>query len=155
MTLEEAIYHCKEKEDCTNCGLEHKQLREWLEEYKQLKLYYDCIFFDETKKLEDGYFDNLKTLFQVYYFVEDEELSECAISLKRGLHRFLEWIKERENQPLKFEELHEDMWVWDNKTKKYRKILYVDTEIKKIVFYNQVLQVNYKENRFYRYEVKE
>lgn len=37
MTLDEAIEHCKELEDCSKCGLEHKQLREWLEEYKVLK----------------------------------------------------------------------------------------------------------------------
>ena len=37
MTIDEAIEHCKEKEDCSKCGLEHKQLREWLEEYKVLK----------------------------------------------------------------------------------------------------------------------
>ena len=37
MTLDEAIQHCKEKEDCTACGQEHKQLREWLEDYKKLK----------------------------------------------------------------------------------------------------------------------
>ena len=38
MSLEEAIQHCKEKEDdCTQCGAEHRQLRKWLEELKQYK----------------------------------------------------------------------------------------------------------------------
>lgn len=32
MTIDEAIQHCREKEDCTLCGQEHRQLREWLEE---------------------------------------------------------------------------------------------------------------------------
>jgi len=32
MNLQEAIEHCKEKIDCTECGQEHKQLVEWLEE---------------------------------------------------------------------------------------------------------------------------
>lgn len=32
MTITEAIQHCREKEDCTLCGQEHRQLREWLEE---------------------------------------------------------------------------------------------------------------------------
>ena len=36
MTLDEAIEHCREKEDCSLCGQEHKQLREWLEDYKRL-----------------------------------------------------------------------------------------------------------------------
>lgn len=59
-----------------------------------------------------------------------------------------------DNPPLKFEEIKENMWIFDNNTKKYRKIFYVDTETKKIVFCGQKLQVNYKEGRFYRYEVK-
>lgn len=37
MTLDEAIEHCREKEDCSLCGQEHKQLREWLEDYKRLR----------------------------------------------------------------------------------------------------------------------
>ena len=42
MTLDEAIKHCKEKEKeqalngCVACAEEHKQLAEWLEDYKQL-----------------------------------------------------------------------------------------------------------------------
>ncbi|WP_278999303.1 hypothetical protein [[Clostridium] scindens] len=34
MTLDEAIEHCKEKADCTKCGMEHRQLAEWLIELK-------------------------------------------------------------------------------------------------------------------------
>ena len=44
MTLEQAIQHCKEvaieyeaKGECYECGKEHRQLAEWLEDYKQLK----------------------------------------------------------------------------------------------------------------------
>lgn len=37
MTLDEAIQHCHDKENCSKCGQEHKQLREWLEELKELK----------------------------------------------------------------------------------------------------------------------
>lgn len=37
MTLEEAIQHCIEKSDCTECGAEHKQLAEWLEELQTLR----------------------------------------------------------------------------------------------------------------------
>ena len=35
MTLEEAIKHCEEKIDNTHCGLEHRQLRDWLIELKK------------------------------------------------------------------------------------------------------------------------
>jgi len=44
MTLEQAIQHCKEvaieyeaKGECYDCGKEHRQLAEWLEDYKQLQ----------------------------------------------------------------------------------------------------------------------
>lgn len=39
MSLDEAIEHCREKEikENGNCALEHKQLRIWLEELKELK----------------------------------------------------------------------------------------------------------------------
>ena len=35
MTLDEAIQHCEEKIDNTTCGLEHRQLRDWLIELKE------------------------------------------------------------------------------------------------------------------------
>lgn len=37
MNLQEAIRHCEEKTDCTECGKEHMQLVEWLKEYENLK----------------------------------------------------------------------------------------------------------------------
>ena len=38
MTLDEAIQHCEEKSQCgTACGMEHKQLSEWLKELKTLR----------------------------------------------------------------------------------------------------------------------
>lgn len=37
MTLDEAIQHCLEMADCTNCGREHLQLASWLTELKQLR----------------------------------------------------------------------------------------------------------------------
>ena len=41
MTLDEAIQHCRDKENCSQCGQEHKQLREWLEELKELRSQYN------------------------------------------------------------------------------------------------------------------
>lgn len=39
MTLDEAIQHCEEKALCGNaCGLEHKQLAEWLKELKRYRM---------------------------------------------------------------------------------------------------------------------
>ena len=37
MTLDEAIEHCQEKINNTQCGLEHRQLRDWLLELKSYK----------------------------------------------------------------------------------------------------------------------
>ncbi len=37
MTLDEAIEHCNEKINNTQCGLEHLQLRDWLIELRTLK----------------------------------------------------------------------------------------------------------------------
>ena len=35
MTLEDAIQHCIEKADCSNCGNEHRQLADWLMELQE------------------------------------------------------------------------------------------------------------------------
>ena len=39
MSLDEAIKHCEEraKQDCSECSEEHKQLAEWLKDYKKIK----------------------------------------------------------------------------------------------------------------------
>ena len=37
MTLSEAITHCEEKIDCTQCGKEHRQLAKWLKELQKYK----------------------------------------------------------------------------------------------------------------------
>lgn len=41
MTLDEAIQHYRDKENCSQCGQEHKKLREWLEELKDLRTRYN------------------------------------------------------------------------------------------------------------------
>ena len=73
-------------------------------------------------------------------------------------------IKELSNPPLKFEELKENMWVWDNKHKVYNKIGIISTfygtgEIISFVYLNEATQwgdvFKFEENRFYRYEVEE
>lgn len=88
------------------------------------------------------------------------DLKKCGTQLQDNFMDdvivFSQLIDEHfDNPPLKFEDLKVNMWVWDINTKKYRKIFYVDTETKKIVFCGQKLQVNYKKGRFYEREVKE
>ena len=42
MTLDEAIEHCEEKAKCgDSCGMEHKQLAEWLKELKTIREEYE------------------------------------------------------------------------------------------------------------------
>lgn len=65
------------------------------------------------------------------------------------------------NQPLKFEELEPNMWVWDNEQKKYLKIVDVidyDEDFDEPAFFI-VFEPNeydcWVENRFYRKQVEE
>ena len=65
------------------------------------------------------------------------------------------------NPPLKFEELEEDMWVWDNKRKVKLLIAYCYSE-DDIGYYNfsnpedyKYIHIEFEENRFYRKEVQE
>lgn len=67
-----------------------------------------------------------------------------------------------ENPPLKFEELEEGMWVWDNYWEEYFEIseVYSNTkEIDVLIHQNKINQrryetIKYTPNRFYRKEVK-
>lgn len=63
-----------------------------------------------------------------------------------------------DNPPLKLKELKPNMWVWDNKDKKYNKIIEINGD--EIDFYyitSGVLRyiAKFKPNRFYRKEVQE
>ena len=67
------------------------------------------------------------------------------------------------NPPLKFEELKENMWVWDNYWEEYFEIseVYSNTkEIDVLIHQNKINQkryetIKYTPNRFYRKEVQE
>ena len=55
-----------------------------------------------------------------------------------------------DNPPLKFEELHENMWVWDNEDKEWCKFI-----SEHLFEYMDGYGGVFEENRFYRKEVKE
>ena len=89
-----------------------------------------------------------------------------TINSMRVLKQLIE--KHFENQPLKFEELKEGMWVWDNKYEIYIKIRRVNNKNSFIGYYPN-FECNpetdepyenlqgiffFEENRFFRYEVK-
>lgn len=86
------------------------------------------------------------------------EYLDCLTPGQTGVAALLtidELIKEHfDNPPLKFEELKEGDWVWDNKIKQYYKIscVYKDNGI--LVtdgFMNKFIL--FEENRFYRKQV--
>ena len=65
-----------------------------------------------------------------------------------------------DNPPLKFEELKECMWVWDNKEKTYIKSCnnYDTKEHGKGIRVQigfDLVRINYEENRFYRKQVED
>lgn len=67
------------------------------------------------------------------------------------------------NPPLKFEELKEGMWVWDNNWNQYFEICEIYPKTKEfdvLIHQNRINQLRYEpmkfeENRFYRKEVQE
>lgn len=84
MTIDEAIEYCKEKEDCSKYGLEHKQLREWLEELKVLRKLNKWISVSDrlperfvsvlvqwSRLLNDDYYIDILYLNQKDEFVKD------------------------------------------------------------------------------------
>lgn len=93
----------------------------------------------EEKKNEDGTYE-----FTPSGFVESEI--------------FKQLINEHfDNPPLKFEDLNDEMWVWDNEIKEYIKLSIINN----ILYYGNDKEyrfgdyLEFEENRFYRYEVKE
>ena len=61
-----------------------------------------------------------------------------------------------DNPPLKFEELHDKMWVWDNKYKEYCYIYFIAGVYPHRKYIdNCESDSKFEENRFYLREVKE
>ena len=92
LTLDEAIKHCEEKIDCTQCGEEHRQLAEWL---RQLQKYKDLKEQDRLVVLPEGM--NLRKLLEIldgnssscpseYNLINRCELScfECWLAALKG-----------------------------------------------------------------------
>lgn len=69
-----------------------------------------------------------------------------------------------DNPPLKFEDLKEDMWVWDDKTKSYIYIfeLLYWKPVNAIIYAGRIINdsahgfcIDFEENRLYRREVQQ
>lgn len=76
----------------------------------------------------------------------------------------MELINEHfDNPPLKPEELRDNMWVWDNKSKTYHFVRGIHKTVDKVLFIRASRRsskidpyyVDVEENRFYRKQVKE
>lgn len=123
---------------------------ECIEALHFLNEFYDGIygndFYNSNEKLEQ-------------LIKEHFELKKEAMECKKELDKYLY------NPPLKFEELKEDMWVWDNKYKRYLQCsLGKNVEGIDCICYESYVSnegefdedfIEFEENRFYRYEVKE
>lgn len=107
----------------------------------------------KIERLIDEYFELIR---------KHNELEEQHMKL------LLQWGKS-DNPPLKFEDMKEGMWVWDNKVKEYFEIFKLnksesgktldvevqtqDTQFITFAFRHPSIFKKFEENRFYRYEV--
>jgi hypothetical protein len=94
----------------------------------------------------------------VYYYEDGSDYKKMVDVLQQLINEHFD------NPPLKFEELKDGMWVWDNKRKYYVKIFDTHEEdrateiviIDQEIGYEKVITLGkFEENRFYRHEVKE
>ena len=80
LTLGEAIKHCEEKIDCTQCGEEHRQLAEWL---KELQHYKNIESQGRLVELQCKIGDTVYGRFKCY---DGKEIRECKVIGTRACH---------------------------------------------------------------------
>ena len=107
----------------------------------------------------------LNILNQIALNYDAEYVNEChddfCISMRKNIKQLENLIKEHfDNPPLKFEELKEEIWIWDNKEKTYIKSCnnYDTKEHGKGIRVQigfDLVRINYEENRFYRKQVED
>lgn len=79
-------------------------------------------------------------------------VNERVIKMNYKLQSEIDELKS--NPPLKFEELKENEWYWDNKKERYFKIFELDVPNKEIIAFDY-WGLGFEENRFYRKQVEE
>ena len=96
------------------------------------------------------------------YFYEEVSIDEYNTKLDDKNYQILEKLIDEhfDNPPLKFDELEEEMWVWDNKEKMYIKSCNnFDTEENgkgiRVQMGFDLVRIKFEENRFYRKQVEE
>lgn len=148
--------HFELKEIIKNHGLENLTLHEL-----------DCAFRKMLSYVEEN--NRLMNLLtQQNEIIKEYQNGEAYKELKRSYDELLghavafqeELINLKDNPPLKFEELHDGMWVWVNDMKIYRQVhrTYV-REVDDFGIEIEMVQVGglhlgFEPNRFYRKEVK-
>lgn len=81
---------------------------------------------------------------------QDCEKAQAVFTLEQLINEHFD------NPPLKFEDLHDEMWIWDNKYKEYCYIGFIAGKfLHRKYIDNCESDSEFEENRFYRYEVKE
>lgn len=159
-----------EKEECNGCSCESCGLRKDSECKGNSYLWY-------FKKLIEEHFDNpqidwLKNCMREeafnLIFSSQEEVNKWFDRMRWHVKKCDEYGREldilKNNPPLKFDELKEGMWIWDDIDKEYRKVygkwIYSGDEYFmkkgcKVVFISEdeYFYLIYEPNRFYRKEV--
>lgn len=130
--------------------------------------HYDLVELLKKHDLENLSIKELDTWFDrsLWHVNKVNELSNQLVELSREVKSKDEYITElrnyitqierefKDNPPLKFEELKENMWVWDNDYKLYCLIDRIYSFNKFSVNYHFNTMQQFEENRFYRMEVK-
>ena len=111
---------------------------------------------EECLKALQGYKD-LFELHQIDYYVPEKRRKKFLNNFKCIENLIDEHF---DNPPLKFEELKEEIWIWDNKEKTYIKSCnnYDTKEHGKGIRVQigfDLVRINYEENRFYRKQVED
>jgi len=134
---------------------------EYMPNYQYFKLYSDSVLNSFTKAELIEYihvvYNNWGNTDSFYAVAVREnnrllkrknKLEEQLVELKSSLSRVS--TQENSNPPLKFEELEENNWYWDNKDKEWCKYISYST-----FEYLDGYGSEFEENRFFLHEVKE
>ena len=101
--------------------------------------------YDENDEMED---------YAATFSFDDDYIPQCVYeAAKKHCYDTLKRLIQEhfDNPPLSFEELKPGMWVWDIQIRGYKKICYLDGEMKKLNFALWGIDwIEFEPNRFYR-----
>ena len=122
MTLDEAIKHCEEK-SCGNdaCSLEHKQLKKWLTELKELKKQKSTEWSEEEIENAAQEWDS-KANFNLFYMTMDgdkptgvkQDITTHKESFKAGVNWILKSLRLQKQWKPSKEQIVALRWILNN-----------------------------------------